>query len=239
MNGDRLGVAESKGRSMRILLVEDQPEMVSALRGALTRHDIIVDHAPNLSEAEIMAADGNHDAIVLDRRLPDGDGLSLIPKLRIGGNAVPVLVLTARGELEERLSGLDNGADDYLAKPFAFEELLARLRALLRRPANVRSEVLRISRISFDLTHGEVSVDGKPLDMPRRELLVLEVLLGRMGRIAERSSLMDAVYGFDDEIQPNALDSHISRLRRRLAEANAGVTITPVRGVGYLLRETV
>ena len=87
---------------MRILLVEDQPEMVSALRGALTRHDIIVDHAPNLSEAEIMAADGNHDAIVLDRRLPDGDGLSLIPKLRIGGNAVPVLVLTARGELEER-----------------------------------------------------------------------------------------------------------------------------------------
>lgn len=128
---------------MRVLLVEDEPEMASALRVALTRHDMIVDHASDLAEAEAMAALGSYDAMVLDRQLPDGDGLALIPKLRTRGNLVPVLVLTARGDLADRVAGLDRGADDYLAKPFAFEELLARLRALLRRPANLQSDVVR------------------------------------------------------------------------------------------------
>jgi len=223
---------------MRVLLVEDQLEMVAALRAAFTRHDIIADHASNLSEAEAIVAEGNYDAVVLDRQLPDGDGLSLIPKLRAGGNIVPVLVLTARGDLADRVAGLDKGADDYLAKPFAFEELLARLRALLRRPANVQSDIVRVGRILFDFTHREASIEGRPLEMPRRELLVLEALLRRMGRMVQRSSLMEAVFGLDDEVQPNALDTHISRLRRKLGDANAGVTINGVRGVGYLLRET-
>lgn len=223
---------------MRILLVEDQPEMVAALRAALTRHDMLVDHAQNLSEAEAIVADGNYDAVVLDRQLPDGDGLSLIPKLRASGNIVPVLVLTARGDLADRVAGLDNGADDYLAKPFAFEELLARLRALLRRPAGVQSDIVQIGRISFDFIHREASIEGKPLEMPRRELLVLEALVRRMGRMVQRSSLMEAVFGLDDEVQPNALDTHISRLRRKLGDANAGVTINGIRGVGYLLRDT-
>jgi len=223
---------------MRVLLVEDQLEMVAALRAALTRHDIIVDHAPNLSEAEAIAAEGNYDAVVLDRQLPDGDGLSLIPKLRAGGNIVPVLVLTARGDLADRVAGLDKGADDYLAKPFAIEELLARLRALLRRPANVQPDIVRIGRISFDFTHREATIEGRFLEMPRRELLVLEALLRRMGRMVQRSSLMEAVFGLDDDVQPNALDTHISRLRRKLGDANAGVTINGIRGVGYLLRET-
>lgn len=223
---------------MRVLLVEDQLEMVAALRAALTRHDIIVDHASNLSEAETIVAEGNYDAVVLDRQLPDGDGLSLIPKLRASGNIVPVLVVTARGDLADRVAGLDKGADDYLAKPFAFEELLARLRALLRRPANLQSDIVRVGRISFDFTHREASIEGRPLEMPRRELLVLEALVRRMGRMVQRSSLMEAVFGLDDEVQPNALDTHISRLRRKLGDANAGVTINGVRGVGYLLRET-
>ena len=223
---------------MRVLLVEDQPEMVAALRAALARHDMLVDHAPDLSEAEAIAAAGSYDAIVLDRHLPDGDGLSLIPKLRASGNTVPVLVLTARGELADRVTGLDSGADDYLGKPFAFEELLARLRALLRRPANVQQHAARIGRLSFDFTHREASVDGCPLEMPRRERLVLETLLHRMGRMVQRSALMEAVYGLDDDVQPNALDTHVSRLRRRLTEADAGVTINGVRGLGYVLRET-
>ncbi|MCC8962722.1 response regulator transcription factor [Bradyrhizobium sp. Pear76] len=223
---------------MRVLLVEDQPDMVAALRAALARHDMLVDHAPDLLEAEAIAAAGNYDAIVLDRQLPDGDGLTLIPKLRASGNAVPVLVLTARGELADRISGLDSGADDYLGKPFAFEELLARLRALLRRPANVQQHAARIGRLSFDFAHREASVDGRPLEMPRRERLVLETLLHRMGRMVQRSALMEAVYGLDDDVQPNALDTHVSRLRRRLAEADAGVTINGVRGLGYVLRET-
>ncbi|PDT72970.1 response regulator transcription factor [Bradyrhizobium sp. C9] len=223
---------------MRVLLVEDQPDMVAALRAALARHDMLVDHAPDLLEAEAIATAGSYDAIVLDRQLPDGDGLSLIPKLRASGNTVPVLVLTARGELADRISGLDSGADDYLGKPFAFEELLARLRALLRRPANVQQDAARIGRLSFDFAHREASVEGRPLEMPRRERLVLEALLHRMGRMVQRSALMEAVYGLDDEVQPNALDSHVSRLRRRLAEADAGVTINGVRGLGYVLRET-
>jgi DNA-binding response OmpR family regulator len=223
---------------MRVLLVEDEPEMVTALRAALARHDMLVDHAPDLCEAEVIATEGNYDAIVLDRQLPDGDGLSLIPRLRERGNAVPVLVLTARGELADRVSGLDKGADDYLGKPFAFEELLARLRALLRRPASVQSDVARIGRLAFDSGHREASVDGRPLEMPRRELLLLEALLHRMGRMVQRSALMEAVYGLDDEVQPNALDTHVSRLRRRLAESDAGVTINGVRGLGYVLRET-
>jgi DNA-binding response OmpR family regulator len=223
---------------MRVLLVEDHLEMVAALRAALTRHDMIVDHALNLSEAEVIIADGNYDVVVLDRQLPDGDGLSLIPKLRASGNVVPVLVLTARGDLADRVAGLDNGADDYLAKPFAFEELLARLRALLRRPAGMQSDIVRVGRISFDFTRREASIEGKALEMPRRELLVLEALVRRMGRMVQRASLMEAVFGLDDEVQPNALDSHISRLRRKLADADAGVTINGIRGVGYLLRDT-
>lgn len=223
---------------MRILLVEDQPDMVAALRTALTRHDMIVDQALNLGEAEAILADSSYNAVVLDRQLPDGDGLSLIPKLRASGNIVPVLVLTARGELSDRVAGLDKGADDYLAKPFAFEELLARLRALLRRPANLQSDIVRAGRIAFDFVHREASVEGIVLDMPRRELLVLEALMRRMGRMVQRSALMEAVFGLDDEVQPNALDTHISRLRRKLADADAGVTINGVRGVGYLLRET-
>ena len=223
---------------MRVLLVEDEPEMVSALRVALKRHDMVMDHAPNLSEAEVIVADGGYDAVVLDRQLPDGDGLSLIAKLRARGNTVPVLVLTARGELADRVAGLDHGADDYLAKPFAFEELLARLRALLRRPGNVASDIVRAGRISFDFVHREASIDGNRLEMPRRELLVLEALLRRMGRMVQRSALMEAVFGLDDEVQPNALDTHVSRLRRKLGEADAGVTLNGIRGVGYLLRET-
>lgn len=223
---------------MRVLLVEDEPEMVTALRAALARHDMLVDHASHLHEAEAIAAEGNYDAIVLDRQLPDGDGLSLIPKLRERGSAVPVLVLTARGELADRVSGLDKGADDYLGKPFAFEELLARLRALLRRPASVQSDIARIGRLAFDSGHREASINGRPLDMPRRELLLLEALLHRMGRMVQRSVLMEAVYGLDDAVQPNALDTHVSRLRRKLAESDAGVTINGVRGLGYVLRET-
>ena len=221
---------------MRVLLVEDEPDMASALRAALTRHDMIVDHAPDLSEAEAMAALGSYDALVLDRQLPDGDGLGLIPRLRARGNLVPVLVLTARGDLADRVAGLEEGADDYLAKPFALEEFLARLRALLRRPANLRSDVISAGRLSFDFVNREASIDGVVLELTRRELLVLEALLRRAGRMVPRAALMEAVFAFDDEVQPNALDTQVSRLRRKLAGAD--VTINGVRGVGYLLRET-
>jgi len=223
---------------VRILLVEDEPEMAAALCAALTRYDMVTDHVPTLAEARAAVATGLHSAVLLDRQLPDGDGLSLIPTLRAKGIAVPVIVLTARGALSEKVNGLDTGADDYLAKPFAVEELLARLRAVLRRPTGLQSDCVRIGRLSFDFSHRMASVDGVLLELPRRELLVLETLVRRMGRTVLRSSLEEAVYSFDDEIQSNALDAHVSRLRRKLADSNAGAEIHGIRGVGYLLRST-
>jgi DNA-binding response OmpR family regulator len=221
---------------LRVLLVEDEPEMAAALAAALKNYDMVVDHISTLADAEEAVAVNAYAAILLDRRLPDGDGLTLIPKLRTGGVGVPVIVLTARGELADRVAGLNIGADDYLGKPFAVEELLARLRAVLRRPADLPSEIIRLGRLSFDAGHREASVGGRPLDLPRRELLVLETLLRRMGRTVARASLEDAVYSIDDEIQSNALDTHISRLRRKLSEAQAGIEIHAIRGVGYLLK---
>ncbi|WP_456622475.1 MULTISPECIES: response regulator transcription factor [unclassified Bradyrhizobium] len=222
---------------MRILLVEDEAEMAGALTSALRRYDMIVDHVPTLAEAEEAISADVHAAVLLDRQLPDGDGLALIPKLRARADGVPIIVLTARGELADRITGLDSGADDYLAKPFAVEELLARLRAVLRRPAGLQPDVIRAGHLAFDVGHREASIDGQPFELPRRELLVLEALIRRMGRTVLRSALEEAVYNFDDEIQSNALDTHISRLRRKLAEANAGVEIHGIRGVGYLLKK--
>nr|WP_283815605.1 response regulator transcription factor [Bradyrhizobium campsiandrae] len=219
------------------MLVEDEAEMAAALSSALKRYDMVVDHAPTLADAEEAICADVHVAILLDRQLPDGDGLKLIPKLRARADGVPIIVLTARGELADRIAGLDSGADDYLAKPFAVEELLARLRAVLRRPAGLSPDVIRAGRLVFDLGHREASIDGQPFELPRRELLVLEALIRRMGRTVLRTALEEAVYNFDDEIQSNALDTHISRLRRKLADANAGVEIHGIRGVGYLLKK--
>lgn len=222
---------------MRILLVEDEAEMATALRVALGQRDMVVDHVATLAEGEEAIASKVHDAVLLDRNLPDGDGLALLGKLRAGRHSAPVIVLTARGELGDRIEGLDYGADDYLAKPFAVDELLARLRAVLRRPLDRAPDILRIGRLEFDWQNRCASVDGAAFDLPRRELLVLEALLRRCGRTVQRSALEEAVYGFDDEIQSNALDMHVSRLRRKLADAAAGLEIHGIRGVGYLLKQ--
>jgi DNA-binding response OmpR family regulator len=221
---------------MRILLVEDEVEMAAALASSLKRYDMVVDHVPTLAEAEEAIAADVHGAVLLDRQLPDGDGLALIPKLRARADGVPIIVLTARGELTDRIEGLDSGADDYLAKPFAIEELLARLRAVLRRPAGMQPDIVKAGRLAFDFSHREASVDGRPLDLPRRELLVLETLVRRLGRTVLRAALEESVYSFDDAVQSNALDTHVSRLRRKLADVDASVEIHGIRGVGYLLR---
>ena len=223
---------------MRVLLVEDEPEMASALAVALKNYDMVVDHVSTLADAEEAVLVNDYGAVLLDRQLPDGDGLTLVPKLRAKDIGVAVIVLTARGELADRVAGLDTGADDYLGKPFAIEELLARMRAVLRRPAELSSETMKLGRLSFDVGNREASVAGRPLELPRRELLVLEALLRRMGRTVARSSLEEAVYSIDDEIQSNALDTHVSRLRRKLSEAQAEIEIHAIRGVGYLLKRS-
>ncbi|WP_417579788.1 response regulator transcription factor [Pelagibacterium sp.] len=220
---------------MRILLVEDEDEMAELLRSALVRHSIIVDHASSLEIALEASLSHNHDAVLLDRKLPDGDGLSLIPQLRKQSPAMPIIVLSALGSLDNRVTGLDEGADDYLAKPFSVDELMARLRAVLRRPAQMRSETLALGDLVFEPEHSTVRIKGKPINLPRRELLALEALITRAGRTVSRDTLEQAVYGFDDDIASNALDAHLSRLRRKLVAAR--VEIHAIRGIGYLLRE--
>lgn len=212
--------------------------MAAAMRTALRRYDITLDHVATLADAEEAASAGVHGAILLDRRLPDGDGLDLIRSLRRRGASIPVIVLTARGELADRIAGLDSGADDYLAKPFAVEELLARLRAVLRRPSEIAPEIMRVGRLAFDFTSRLATIDGETIVLPRRELAVLETLLRRIGRTVQRSMLEEAVYGFDDEIQSNALDTHVSRLRRKLIDSGSGLEIHAIRGIGYLMKQT-
>ncbi|HEV7310011.1 response regulator transcription factor [Ensifer sp.] len=221
---------------MRLLLVEDELEMASALSAALSRYDMILDHAPSLDHALAALANHVHDGIILDRQLPDGDGLSLIPRVRALKSGIPVIVLTARGNVDERVKGLDMGADDYLAKPFAVEELLARLRALMRRSPDIAPMTARIGNLEFDFDSRQARVGDRALELPRRELLVLETLARRQGRTVQRSTLEESVYGYDDEIQSNSLDAHVSRLRRKLLDIGANVEIHSIRGVGYLLR---
>jgi DNA-binding response OmpR family regulator len=219
---------------MRILLVEDEMDMAAALTAALSRHDIVVDHARTLEIAREACRSGVHDAVLLDRKLPDGDGLSLIPLLRLEQTGLPIIVLSALGTADHRVAGLDHGADDYLAKPFSTDELLARLRAVMRRPAQMGESMVSVGKLRFNLTDRQADVAGEPLDLTRRELLALEVLVRRSGRTVSRGALEEAVYGYDDEIASNSLDAHISRLRHKLS--GAGVEIHGIRGLGYLLK---
>lgn len=221
---------------MRVLIVEDETEFANALRVALERERFVVDQADRISMAQEAAMSGSYDLVLLDRTLPDGDGLSLLPVLRETHPGLPVIVLSARGEVTDRIAGLDNGADDYLIKPFDVDEMLARIRAVRRRPADLVSEEIHVGALVFDVTNDEASVGGVRLDLTRRELRVLASLVKRRGRTVLREALEQAVFGFDDEVQSNTLDSHISRLRRKLAEANAGIEIHAIKGVGYLLK---
>lgn len=221
---------------MRILLVEDETEFADTVRGALEREKFVVDHADRLALAREACRLNTYDLVLLDRTLPDGDGLSLLSDLRAALPGLPVIVLTARGEVADRVNGLDEGADDYLVKPFALEELFARIRAVRRRPADLGVEEIQVGALVFDVANDEASIHGVRLTLARRELRVLATLVKRRGRTVLRESLEHGVYGFDDVIQSNTLDSHISRLRRKLAEAGAGIEIHAIKGVGYLLQ---
>lgn len=221
---------------MRILLVEDEPEFAATVRGALEREKYVVDHADRLALAREACYSNAYDLVLLDRTLPDGDGLSLVSALRIAIPGLPVIVLTARGEVADRVGGLDEGADDYLVKPFALEEMFARIRAVRRRPTNLGVEEIQVGSLVLDVANDEARVAGIRLNLARREQRVLAILAKRRGRTVLRESLEQGVYGFNDAIQSNTLDSHISRLRRKLIAAGADIEIHAIKGVGYLLQ---
>lgn len=222
---------------MRILLVEDEPELGAAIVKRLTAEGFLVDHFAVLGEAIEAVIAVQYRAVLLDRRLPDGDGLSLLPVIRTRSSSPPVIVLTALDDVPDRVAGLDAGAEDYMIKPFDFDELMARIRVLLRR-SSAGAPVPRasIGRLQYDFSSREPLIEGVALALPRRELAILDVLMRRAGRVVLREHLEAQVYGFDDDISSNALEAHISRLRKRLAEAGARVVLHGVRGVGYMLR---
>ncbi|MEM9551430.1 MAG: response regulator transcription factor [Pseudomonadota bacterium] len=219
---------------MRVLLIEDHLSLAEAVSDALRRAGFTVDHAPSAEDAQEMAALADYTLAILDLGLPDCDGLQLLPNLR-GDGRVPVIVLTARDQLSDRLAGLDGGADDYVVKPVEMSELVARCRAVLRRPGNRSATTLRLGPLELDTAARSASVDGVPVSLGRREVTVLEHLLRAAGRVASRRSLEEAVYGFDDEVGPNALEASVSRLRRALEAAGCPTPIVTVRGLGWML----
>jgi DNA-binding response OmpR family regulator len=222
---------------MKILVVEDEPQMALLLGRSLGALGYAVDIAETIAQAREAVALADYGVVLLDRRLPDGDGMALVRSMRQGRDATPVIILSALDEVPERVSGLDAGADDYLVKPFDDEELHARIRAAVRRPGGDTPPPLACGRLTFDVAHRQVSVGGKPLVLKRRELAVLAELFMRAGRVVQRERLIEQVYGYDEEVNSNTLDAHVSRLRNRLAALDAGVVIHPVRGVGYLLAD--
>jgi DNA-binding response OmpR family regulator len=222
---------------MRVLVVEDEARIVEIVATALGRAGFAVDAVRRCGEARDALAVTAYDAAILDLGLPDGDGLDLLAELRAGANGVPVLVLTARDTLEDRVGGLDAGADDYLVKPFASRELIARVKALLRRPGGALGTVLQAGNLRLDTIGRDVRVGAAALALPRRECAILEHLMRRLGRVVPKSVLEERLYGTDDELESNAIPVHVHHLRRKLEGAGATAEIHTVRGVGYLLTE--
>lgn len=221
---------------MRLLLIEDDVELASMLVSVLGKNGLLVDHTTLIGDGLELARQNTYNTILLNHRLPDGDGLSFVESFRRDGGTTPILVLTARNTPQERVKGLNLGADDYLGKPFLMDELIARVRALLRRPVTVVEQKLAAGSMIIDPLHMTVHVGPEQIDIPRRELLLLVALAKRINKTVGRDTLEAAVYNYEDEIQSNALDAHVSRLRKRLGDAEAGVSIHSIRGVGYLLK---
>jgi len=220
---------------MKLLLIEDNPALGDLTRDALEREGFAVDLATGVEEAMALLVAAPPDLVLLDLSLPDGDGRDLLRRLRRSGARVPVLVVTARGGLNDRIDGLDGGADDYMVKPAAPAEIAARCRALLRRPDAMMTGRLRLGALSLDPAERRAYVRDEPLTLARRDVSVLEVLLRRAGAVAARQSIEASVYSIDEAPGPNALEASVSRIRRALEAADAGVVIHTVRGVGYLL----
>jgi DNA-binding response OmpR family regulator len=222
---------------VRLLVIEDEPRIAEILKSGLQRAGFAVDVVQLCADAREALALTVYDAAILDLGLPDGDGLDLLAELRSAHNGVPVLVLTARDAVENRVSGLDAGADDYLVKPFATVELIARTKALLRRPGGALGVKLQAGNVVLDTIGRDVRVGELSLQLPRRECTILEHLLRRQGRVVPKTVLEEKLYGIDEELESNAVPVHVHHLRRKLQDAQATAEIHTVRGIGYFLTD--
>ena len=222
---------------MRILIVEDNEKVAALIAKRLRENLFVVDPVKNVDEAMGALEVVEYDLVVLDLTLPDGNGIEVLRSLRKKGKSVPVLIETARDDVTHRVEALDQGADDYIVKPFSSEELLARIRAILRRPKQTVHAVMELGNVALDVSAVTLRIDGESVDMARREFEVLAALFRSRGRIIPRERLEEAIYSFDVNVTPNAIEATISRLRRRLEAQGATIEITTMRGLGYLLAE--
>jgi DNA-binding response OmpR family regulator len=217
---------------MRILIVEDDELVADALKRGLAQAGFAVDHLATAEQAEAALATDEFDLAVVDIGLPRTDGLALVRRLRHSGSALPVLIITARDALADRVDALDLGADDYMTKPFELPEVAARCRALIRRTRSATSAQLTIGAVALDLASRTVQLHGRALDVTRREWSILECLALDTGRVVRKERLLRAIAGWDEDLTPNAVEVYVSRLRAKLGDALA---IHTVRGLGYRL----
>jgi two-component system OmpR family response regulator len=223
---------------MRILLIEDDVRAAAYLAKGLRECGHVVDHAANGEDGLQRALAGAYDVMVVDRMLPDRNGLSIIRMLRAGGNATPILVLSALGEIDDRVTGLQAGGDDYLIKPYAFSELLARLEALTRRSQNTGSEqALQLADLVIDLRKRNVRRAGRAIRLKPREFLLLEFLMRHADQVVTRTMLLEHVWDLNFDPQTNVIDVQISRLRRKIDKDFSPPLLHTVRGAGYKLSE--
>ena len=222
---------------MRLLVVEDNAQLSQLLAKGLGIAGYETDLLATAAEARDALLTTSYAAVILDLGLPDGDGLSILRELRHRKDPTPVLVLTARGGLQDRVNGLRSGADDYLVKPFALEELVARLEAQLRRPGQQLGSSLHIANLGFDLRNRLASIDDQPQVLSSRETAVLELLMRSKGRVVSKKQVEDHIFGLAGDVASNAIEVYVHRLRKQLSDKGAKVQIHTIRGVGYLIAE--
>ncbi|MDO5540705.1 MAG: response regulator transcription factor [Eubacteriales bacterium] len=220
---------------MRLLIAEDDHDISRALSVLFQKNNYSVDCVSNGTDAYIYASDGHYDGIILDIMMPGMDGIEVLKSLRSDGVSAPVLLLTAKSDVSDRVSGLDAGADDYLPKPFAVSELLARVRAMLRRREQYQSDSMRFCGLSLDISSFELSYKSHKLHLPSREYQVMELLMQTPGMVIPTETLMERVWGWDANVEISVIWVYISNLRKKIELLNAPVNIRAVRGVGYCL----
>lgn len=222
---------------MRILVVEDEEKTAAYLRKGLTEHGFVVDVCGQGEEGLHQARQSNYDLIILDVMLPEQDGWSVLAELRKGGNQTPVLYLTARDAVQDRVKGLELGADDYLVKPFAFSELLARIRTILRRGQPRQADVLTVADLEIDLLKHRATRGGQRLDLTPKEFLLLELMMRRQGEVLSRTLIAEQVWDMNFDSNTNVVDVNVRRLRSKVDDLYEKKLIHTVRGVGYVLED--
>ncbi len=231
-------VALRKNELMRVLLIEDDDAMAEALVDALSRRGLSVDRARASEEAEAYLGTIDYAAVLLDLGLPDEDGIALLARMRARGDARPVMVLTARGSIDARIRGLNEGADEYMVKPFDVNELHARLLAITRRSGDYVGNSVRCGALEFFIQTRVAYIGARPLALSVRETQLLELLLRRAGKVVPKRVAEDQLFGMDGDLGSNAVEVYVHRLRKRLDDAETGARIETVRGVGYMIVPT-